>query len=144
VDITTDTLITALRRGGTRVTRARRAICEVLAESDDAHLSAADVLERVEPLIGDTVDRSTVYRTLDVLEEAGLLHHVHLEHGPAVYHLADRARHHHFTCVQCGRVIDLPATEFADLASGLAAGHPISGQGLRFSVVGRCAACSRT
>jgi Fur family ferric uptake transcriptional regulator len=142
VDITADTLIEALRSGGIRVTRARRAVCEVLADSDAAHLSAADVLVRTEPLVGASVDRSTVYRTLDLLEEAGLLHHVHLEHGPAVYHLADRASHHHFACVECGRTIDLPAGEFTDLVGRLAGRHPIGARGMRFSVSGRCRECA--
>ena len=141
MDISADTLVSALRDGHIRVTKARRAVCDVLAAADARHLSAADILERTSSLVGASIDRSTVYRALDVLEDAGLLHHVHLDHGPAVYHLADRSRHHHFACVACGRTIDLPADEFAALSTLLADGHGIGPEGLHFSVTGRCSDC---
>ena len=50
-----------------------------------------------------SVDVSTVYRTLDTLEQLGIIDHTHLAHGPAIFHLAD-GDHQHLVCERCGRV----------------------------------------
>ena len=78
--LTPDELIRALQGSSLRITKARRAICEVLATSHQEHMSATDILERAREQAGVGIDQSTVYRTLDVLEELGYLHHVHLGH----------------------------------------------------------------
>jgi len=94
-----------LRAQGSRVTKARVAILDVLSSSD-AHQSADDIaqaVDRIEP----GVHRATVYRTLDSLVAAGLVAHTHLGHGTAVYHLIT-IPHAHLQCQQCGAVIDIP------------------------------------
>ena len=48
------------------------------------------------------VNPSTVYRTITLLEEVGVLQHSHLESG-AEYHKAEEAQHVHLTCQRCGR-----------------------------------------
>ena len=53
------------------------AVCEVLVAAPREHLRAADIAQRA----GTPMDLSTVYRTLDTLEEHGLVEHVHLGHG---------------------------------------------------------------
>ncbi len=71
---------------------------------------------------------STVYRFLDELERLGVVDHVHLGHGPAVYHLASDA-HHHLVCDRCGAVEEVPEALFADLraaAAGRTTGSPCS------------------
>ena len=51
-----------------------------------------------------TVDRSTIYRNLTALEEAGIVFHAHLAHGPSVYHLAeDEELHAHVVCERLWR-----------------------------------------
>ena len=65
-----------LRVHGRRLTRQRRMIWEVLAAEPDRHLSAQDVCDRVRATV-PSVTPSTVYRTLDVLEELGVLRHSH-------------------------------------------------------------------
>ncbi|MFQ5947739.1 MAG: Fur family transcriptional regulator, partial [Acidimicrobiia bacterium] len=102
-----DDLLAALRSAGMRITKARRVICEVLAAAPEAHLSAADILSRSSDIAGD-IDQSTVYRTLEALEELGFLHHVHLGHGAGAYHLTPQADHHHLVCEVCGRTDDVP------------------------------------
>jgi Fur family ferric uptake transcriptional regulator len=94
-----------LRAQGTRVTKARVAILDVLSSSD-AHQSADDIaqaVDRTEP----GVHRATVYRTLESLVAAGLVAHTHLGHGNAVYHLVTTP-HAHLQCQKCGAVIDIP------------------------------------
>lgn len=111
MDTTVDDLIGALRRQGLRVTGARRAVCSILVDSHGEHLTAAAIHGLVEAAERRPIDQSTVYRTLDTLEGAGLLTHTHLGHGALVYHLAAEAPHQHLMCRTCGRSIGVAAGE---------------------------------
>ena len=82
-DVDAGQLLDALRADGLRVTAPRRAICQALAQGHDLHLTATTLHVAAEEVLGSAIDISTVYRTIDALEQAGLLHHVHLGHGPA-------------------------------------------------------------
>ncbi len=92
---------------GYRVTPGRGAILEVLARADK-HLSAEDIYMRVHqgfPQVGLT----TIYRTLDILAEMGLVLKYDFGDGRARYELAEGPRsnhHHHLVCTDCNRVID--------------------------------------
>lgn len=106
--VVADDLMKALRSEGLRLTPARRAVCEVLATSHGEHLSAGDIHDRTTRDGGVDVDQSTVYRTLDTLEAAGLITHTHLGHGALVYHLTDEEPHQHLVCATCGATTTLP------------------------------------
>ena len=131
-------LLDELRGAGLRITGPRRAICAVLAESHDDHLNALDLQARAEELAGARIDPSTVYRTIDALESAGALHHIHLAHGPAVVHLTDHVDHHHLVCDECGRTIDLPLSELEGLTARLEAKYGFRADSVHFALVGRC------
>jgi Fur family transcriptional regulator, ferric uptake regulator len=132
-----DVLLDTLREAGMRLTQPRRALCAVIAENVDEHLSASGLQERAEDVLGRPVDLSTVYRTIDVLQEHGLLHHVHLGHGASVVHLSDPEVHHHLVCDLCERTVDLPLDELAPLAD-LLQRHGFSDNSVHFAIVGRC------
>lgn len=133
-----DDLIEALRRQGLRVTRPRVAVCEVLADAHDEHLTPSTLHARAEERLGASIDPSTVYRTLDALSEVGAIHHVHLGHGAAVIHLADHAAHQHLVCEVCGRTVDIPVDELSRLTETIAARYDFVIDSLHFAVVGRC------
>lgn len=141
VHIGPDQLIATLRSEGYRITDARRAVCEVIAEAHEEHLSAADVHRRASAHAGKRVDRATVYRTLEVLEDTGLLAHSHLGHGPAVYHLADEAGHQHLICRLCGRTLTLPEQESVRLVDGIRESTGFEPDMSHFAVSGRCGEC---
>lgn len=134
-------LLAALRGSGLRLTKTRRAICGVLAEAHDDHLTATDLHQWVERAIGGRVDQSTIYRTIDVLEEAGHLHHVHFGHGPGVIHLSQHSQHHHLVCEVCGRTVDLPVIELLPMFSQLEGEHGFVMGSVHFALVGRCLSC---
>lgn len=136
-----ETLVASLRSKGLRVTAARQAICDVLAEAHDDHLNATEVHARAESMAGADIDPSTVYRTLDTLEGLGLVRHVHLGHGPGVVHLADHDVHHHLVCDRCGRTIDVPLAEFQPLFRRLDEEYGFAADPGHFGVGGTCAAC---
>lgn len=120
-----------------RITGPRRAICEVLAYSARDHLSAAEVRERAEGVLARPIDLSTVYRTIEALQEAGVAHHVHLGSGASVIHLSEDSDHHHLTCDVCGRTVDLPWEELAPLA-GILRSHGFVPDTVHFAIVARC------
>lgn len=136
--VSVDDLISELKRAGLRVTEARRAVCQVLVETPDAHLTPVDILERAREASGRPIDPSTVYRTLDAFAGAGLVRHVHLGHGPGVYHLAASPEHHHLVCEVCGRVVDVPMSEFSSLIQHLEEEYGFVADGLHFALSGRC------
>lgn len=97
-----------LREGGGRMTQPRRAVILALADGDD-HVTAEELAVRVQAA-APGVNRSSVYRTLDALSQAGLVRHVHVNQGGTAYHLAGAAAsfHLHAQCQACGLVLDLP------------------------------------
>jgi Fur family transcriptional regulator, ferric uptake regulator len=133
-----ESMLARVRSEGGRVTTARRAVLAALLERPGGHLTADDVASRVQARNPD-IHRSTIYRTLDSLEEMGLLWHVHLGHGPSTYHLADRA-HHHAVCRVCGAVIELAPGTLDPIARRLRTAHDFALEE-HFALVGRCAAC---
>lgn len=131
-------ILTMLRAQGGRVTTSRRAILETFL-GIGGHITAEALTARVQAAQPD-VHESTVYRFLDELERLGVVDHVHLGHGPAVYHLASDA-HHHLVCDRCGTVVEVPEELFAELRGRLQAEFGFTLQPRHFAVTGRCTAC---
>jgi len=115
-----DEILDLLRTDGGRITPARRAVVQILVDTDD-HISADDIAGRVQRDMPD-VAPSTVYRTLDVL------------------HLSERV-HVHLMCRGCNRVIELPDTYLDDLATRLAEDHGFALEPRHFALLGRCRDC---
>lgn len=128
-----------LRASGGRVTTARRSVVSALVDAT-GHVTADDLAERVQSSHPD-VHRSTIYRTLEALEAMGVVAHVHLGHGRAVYHLADEA-HQHLVCDACGAVVEVPASTFASLERKLRQDHGFTLRADHFALTGRCAGCA--
>ena len=87
-------------RPGLRMTPQRRAIVAEIMRTQ-GHISPTAVARKVQGEMPG-VNASTIYRTLTLLEEVGVLAHAHLESG-AEYHRAEEAGHVHLTCSNCGR-----------------------------------------
>ncbi len=134
-------ILGALRALGGRITTSRRAILETLL-GIGGHVTAEALTARVQAIQPD-VHESTVYRFLDELERLGVVDHVHLGHGPAVYHLASDT-HHHLVCDGCGTVVEVPEELFADLRGRLQTEFGFTLQPRHFAVTGRCSACEQS
>ncbi len=132
-------ILALLRAQGGRVTTSRRAILEAFL-GIGGHVTAEGLTAKVQ-LNQPDVHESTVYRFLDELERMGVVDHVHLGHGPAVYHLASDA-HHHLVCDRCGTVVEVPEEVFATLRTRLQDEFSFSLQPRHFAVTGRCNACA--
>lgn len=134
-----DDLLDDLRRQGGRVTSARRLVLTELAADPSAHVSAEALAERLQPDHPE-LHLATVYRTLRTLSDLGLVQHVHLGHGPAVYHLAEH-HHGHVQCRDCGRVFGLDHAVVDRLRADLLATHAFELDDLHFALTGRCETC---
>ena len=108
-----------LQQNGHRLTAARQAILEVLLASG-GHISADQLAEMVRnqaPQVG----RMTVYRTLELLSELGVIRPVYQGTGAAHYILMEDGHHHHLVCAGCDCVIefeDCVLAEIEELVSG--------------------------
>ena len=140
--ISPDELVDALRSQGLRITEARRAVCTVIASRHGQHLTAASILSDVLSDTGNRVDQSTVYRTLDELEKAGLLVHCHLGHGPAVYHLPSEAAHVHVVCDRCGIIASVSAASLTGWVDTVRATTGFEVDPTHFGATGLCADCA--
>src|SRR5919204_2051076 len=96
---TVESLLAMLKARGLRMTPQRRAIVAEV-ERATGHISPTAVAQRVRERVPG-VDPSTVYRTLGLLEDLGVLSHAHLESGPE-YHRKSDSQHVHLTCSSCG------------------------------------------
>ena len=125
------------------MTAPRRAVIEALIAAG-GHVTADELAERVEASACDA-DRSTIYRNLAALEAAGVVYHVHLAHGPSVYHLADDEElHAHAVCDKCGCVVERPGRGLRKLAAELASANGFELGRQHFALTGTCRRCSRS
>lgn len=92
-----------LREKGLKLTPQRRMILDVIHESD-AHLTGEEILGRVQSRVPG-VNKSTIYRTLELLEKLGCVFKSELG-DRFVYHHAEEGHHHHIVCRECGQTID--------------------------------------
>ena len=114
-------VMTRLREHGLRMTPQRRAIVSEVMRTQ-GHISPAQIARTIQSEMPG-VNASTIYRTLTLLEEVGVLQHSHLESG-AEYHKRDEAQHVHLTCSRCGRDDALSLREADKLGELI---HPITG-----------------
>ena len=129
-----------LRVRGRRLTRQRRMIWEVLAAEPDRHLSVNEVTERVRAQV-PSVQPSTVYRTLDVLVEAGLALRTDLGEDRVFYEPAHEHPHHHLVCERCGAVRHVHDEVLGDLPRRIEAESGYALAGREITLFGLCPDC---
>lgn len=129
----------SLQQAGYKVTAARRTVIETVL-GKDRHFTGAELVAEV--FAADrSVGRATVFRTLDVLVDLGVIGRVHRPEGGHGYVLCPRGHHHHAICSRCGLVLDLPGCPLSSEAEQdtLVAGFRL--QGHRLEYYGLCQAC---
>jgi len=131
-----------LRARGLRWTPQRRLILDVIGTAE-GHVTGSELVERCRARDADTTP-STVYRTLDVLEELGYLAHSHAADGREEYHVLPAATHAHLHCSSCGGSWELPADEVAGLARRLHRRHGFAVDVAHLTIAGRCRSCDET
>ena len=131
-------LIAALRATGRRVTMPRLLVHRHLRAAD-RHVTAGQLYAELAGQI-PSLSAATVYDTLDLLDELGLIRRVSTPRGATTYD-SRTDQHHHLICSRCGRVedldvgIDTAAAEAAGRAAGFAVGHA------QLTLTGLCRDC---
>jgi Fur family ferric uptake transcriptional regulator len=133
--------VASIRSRGRRLTAQRSLIWDALVERGDAHVSAAELADAVRARSPE-VHRSTVYRTLDVLVEDGLVLRADLGGGRSYYELAAEHHHHHVVCTGCGEIAHVHDDAIAAAVACVqaASGYRLARQELTFA--GLCPACA--
>src|SRR5690606_7550882 len=135
-----ETLIEDLRADGGRVTTRRRPRIRSLITASNHHVTADELVARVQVDHPD-VHRSTVYRTLDALEELGVIRRIVLgTTGGAVFHLVDH-QHHHVVCTECGSVLEVSSGTLASALTQIEADTGWAVEGGHAVISGTCPSC---
>jgi Fe2+ or Zn2+ uptake regulation protein len=129
----------ALRSAGRRLTAQRRLILQVLEESK-MHLDADALYDRVKARDPD-VSLATVYRTLAVLRELGLVEEHRLGEDHGHYEAVREEPHYHFTCLRCGKVIEFDTPLVAQVERELCEQKGVRVTGAHLHISGYCARC---
>lgn len=129
---------------GMRLTPEREAIVEAVYATHDHFDAEQWVGNLARPKGQSSASRSTIYRTLNLLVEAGLLRRVARANDREVYeHDYGYPQHDHLICKKCGSMIEFLNTDVAELLEKIAADHGFRMSGHRLEVEGVCATCSR-
>jgi Fur family ferric uptake transcriptional regulator len=140
-DADVDGLRDLFREEGRRLTQQRRLVLQEL-ESSDTHLDAEALHDRVKVHDPD-VSLATVYRTLHVLKQMGLVEEHSLGEGHSHYEASRSAPHYHFICLECGKVIEFDTPLVEEAATELAELHGVVVQDAHLRVSGLCQSCQR-
>ena len=130
-----------LRARGLRWTPQRRVLIDVLAGSK-GHVTGVELIERCRAVDPATIP-STVYRTLDVLEELGLVRHGHGPDGREEFHVLPDSEHGHLHCEGCGRTWEIGEEEASGIVGSIAGTRGFAVDLSHVTIVGRCADCLR-
>ena len=128
-----------LRARGLRWTPQRRLILDVL-EATDGHVTGSELVERCRERDPDTTP-STVYRTLDVLEELGYIRHSHSAAGREEFHVLPEVEHAHLECRNCGRTWEMSGADASDLVNSVQRRIGFHADVGHLTLSGTCADC---
>jgi Fur family ferric uptake transcriptional regulator len=129
----------AVQGRGQRWTEQRQLIADVLAASD-GHATGAELVERVRSA-DPSATPSTVYRTLDLLEELGFATHHHGIDGRETYHLEEVVAHGHVHCQGCGAEVELDAATAKPILAAIERATGYAADLDHLSLQGRCPSC---
>ena len=127
-----------LHASGYRVTPQRTLV--LTAVNDLGHATPEEILIRVQAE-APKVNLSTIYRTLEVLEDVGLVTHAHLGHGSPTYHSVDEVVHIHLVCRRCGGVESIPADSAQGFLGDLEREHGFATDIGHMAIHGLCRDC---
>lgn len=135
----TERMMAALDAEGFRLTAPRLAVVQVLAEGHQ-HLSHAEILERAREKYPD-ISRATVYRTLELLAELGIVHTTFMGDANQRFIVPIGGHHHHLICNRCGNVTDLNECHFGTALSTVSQQTGFAVESHLVELYGLCADC---
>ena len=133
------TLIADLRRKGYRITPQREMIIQAIAHTSD-HMTAEEIFADVQTRT-QALNLATVYRTLDMLVDEGLVTRIDLGEGQIFYATIKHGPHIHLVCRACGQIIDAEPQLLASIAEQLQTEHNFDPDLNHISIFGLCSQC---
>lgn len=140
-----ENLKNVLKEKGYKLTPQRRAIVEIIIKNEGSHLTTEEIYNLVKdecPEIG----LATVYRTVMLLEEMGLLSKLDLNDGCSRYELIhedENHQHHHLICRKCGKVIEVQGDLLEELEENIEKKYNFKIEDHSVKFYGICSECSR-
>ncbi len=128
-----------LREQGYRITPQRQLVLEAVERL--RHGTPEAILVEVQRTASG-VNLSTIYRTLEVLEEVGLVTHAHIGHGAPTYHAVEEEIHIHLVCDRCRAVESVSAEVAASFVKRLKSDFGFQTDISHISMHGACRDCS--
>jgi len=136
-------IVTAIKQRGYKLTPQRRAVLKAIADSQD-HLTPAELHQRARQERPD-IGLVTVYRTLEILADVGLICEMHSGGNCRSYLLRrPEEHHHHLICSDCGQVVDFSDCDLDQLEQKLSRETGFAMEEHLLEFLGRCPACQRT
>jgi Fur family ferric uptake transcriptional regulator len=127
-----------LRSSGHRLTPQRELV--LAAVETLGHATPDEVYAEVRTH-SESINLSTVYRTLELLDELGLIRHAHLTDRAPTYHSARGHEHAHLVCRECRRVVSIDRPEMEQALGPLVGQHDFAPDYGHLTVFGTCAEC---
>lgn len=134
-------MLAGLRDRGHRLTPQREIVLSVICESD-GHLSADEILKRVRTRY-PYLNKSAVYRTLDLLAQLNLVNVTDFGEGRALYEMHRDPHHHHLVCRKCRHVAAVNDDIFDSLARSLRDQYGFTADFDHFAIWGTCTKCQK-
>jgi Fe2+ or Zn2+ uptake regulation protein len=127
----------ALSSAGLRITRQRALILEIIRHG---HLDADEVYRQAREK-QPRFSLSTVYRTLRMLKEQGLVDELHFDEAHHHYEVKPSAEHHHLVCLGCGKIVEFECKLSQRMKQDLARKQGFEVTGVEINMTGYCSKC---
>jgi Fur family transcriptional regulator, ferric uptake regulator len=129
-----------LKDKGLRLTQPRRVILDYIHDKGD-HLTAEEIITYVHGKF-PRINKSTIYRTLELLEKNECVYKIDSPDRPIYYH-AEAGHHHHLVCSKCGQTLDCDEDLFAPIKNSLEKKYGFKLDFKHVIVSGLCKKCSK-
>ena len=130
----------SLKEKGFKLTPQRRLIVDIIHDTE-AHLTAEEIIADVQRKMPG-VNKTTIYRTLEMLEEIGCI--LRGDSGDrSIYHRTEQGHHHHLVCKKCGASIDCEEKLFSQVEQSLAENYGFSTSFKHAVIQGLCRNCQK-
>jgi Fur family transcriptional regulator, ferric uptake regulator len=134
-------MVEELSHQGYRMTPQRLMIVAAIENSSE-HISAEDIYAQVVAKYPN-VNVSTVYRTLELLEQLGLVTKTDLGGGRIMYHPVEKGHHHHLVCRECGAIVNVNESAFLPLKETLLREYQFIAELRHLGILGLCVNCKQ-
>ncbi|GCE22825.1 Fur family transcriptional regulator [Dictyobacter kobayashii] len=138
----TDKIYTAFDEMSQRSTRPRRLIAERLIQlANSGHDFTTDDLWQELRSLDPKIGRATVFRSIEKLVDKGLLDRIEFADGTHHYRVCGGTHHHHLTCTQCHRVVEVDLCLPTEQLNAIGNQTHFKIEGHSLSLFGRCETC---